>query len=337
MRTGSLSNPGAGYFWGEGPGPDARAILRGAVGHVGALGVITKMAVKLYPWSGPPVFPTEGVAPEKKSELPPERFKWYLFTYPTCEQTIEAMLEIGRSEIGGMLHYWPPTYYDWWWARSKEEYWSTWVDEYWQKNVNNCVALCLWGFASEKQVEYEGKVLKQIIEETGGRLIPDEVYQRWVPYTVNNWIRDTNGCRMMRTSGYIILGATLGSFDDALGSFLTAWEIEDKYTPPFLDGAHPAWVASYDFSRFALAEVDVPREKTDENDRVWGQALGEVVTRRINEQATDVFTTSTSAHKTGPVFANFHLMLAKIKKALDPNNVANPTRLIDMEKMEKAG
>jgi glycolate oxidase len=337
LRTGSLANPGAGYFWGEGPGPDARAILRGAVGHVGALGVITKMAVKLYPWSGPPVFPTEGVAPDKKSELPPERFKWYLFTYPTCEQAIEAMLEIGRSEIGGILHHWPPTYYDWWWARSKEEYWSTWVDEYWQKNVNNCVALCLWGFASEKQVEYEGKVLKQIIEETGGRLIPDEVYQRWVPYTANNWIRDTNGCRMMRTSGYLILGATLGSFDDALDSFLTAWEIEDKYTPPFLDGAHPAWVASYDFSRFALAEVDVPREKTDENDRVWGQALGEVVTRRINEQATDVFTTSTSAHKTGPVFANFHLMLAKIKKALDPNNVANPTRLIDMEKMEKAG
>lgn len=217
-----------------------------------------------------------------------------------------------------MLHHWPPTYYDWWWARSKEEYWNTWVEEYWQKNVKNCVALCLWGFASQKQVEYEGKVLKQIIEETGGRLIPDEVYQRWVPYTANNWIRDTNGCRMMRTSGNVILGATLGSFDDASDSFLTAWEIEDKYTPPFLDGAHPAWVASYDFSRFALAEVDVPREKTDENDRVWGQALGEVITRRIKEQATDVFTTSTSAHKTGPVFANFHLILAKIKRLSTP-------------------
>jgi hypothetical protein len=38
---------------------------------------------------------------------------------------------------------------------------------------------------------------------------------------------------------------------------------------------------------------------------------------------------------TGRDFANVHLLVAKIKKALDPNNVSNPTRLIDMEKLEK--
>jgi len=38
----------------------------------------------------------------------------------------------------------------------------------------------------------------------------------------------------------------------------------------------------------------------------------------------------------GRDFANVHLLVAKIKKAIDPNNVANPTRLIDMDKMEKA-
>ena len=38
----------------------------------------------------------------------------------------------------------------------------------------------------------------------------------------------------------------------------------------------------------------------------------------------------------GRDFANVHLLVAKIKKALDPNNVANPTRLIDIEKMQKA-
>ncbi|GAG28975.1 unnamed protein product, partial [marine sediment metagenome] len=193
LRTGSLAVPRAGYFWGEGPGVDLRGLLRGLVGHFGALGVITRIAVKLYPWPGPGVLPTEGVAPDKKSELPPERFRWYLFTYPTLEQAIEAMREIGKSEIGGILHHWPPAYFPWWWAKSREEYWSTWVKEYWQKNVSNCVSVCLWGFASEKQVDYEEKVLRQIIQETGGKPIPDEVYQRWVPYTANNWVRDTNG------------------------------------------------------------------------------------------------------------------------------------------------
>jgi len=336
LRTGSLVIPGAGYYWGEGPGPDARAILRGSIGHVGALGVITKMAVKLYTWPGPPVLPTDGVAPDKKCELPLERFKWYLFTYPTLREAIEAMYEVGKSEIGGMVHLWPPTYYDWWWAKSREEYWGTWTEDYWQKNVKNCVAVCLWGFTSEKQVEYEEKVLKQLISETGGKLIPDEVYDRWVPYTANNWIRDTNGCRMMRMGGgYSVANGSFDSLDDAERSFPTSWEVLDKYTPPFLDSDHPAWVAPYDFSHQALTETDFPREKTDENDMKLGQALVEVVTGCVNESALSVLVNLGPGQVVWPAFPSYPMILGKIKKALDPSNVANPTRVIDMEKVKK--
>ena len=336
LRTGSLATNGGEYCWGEGPGPDASGLLRGGTGHIGALGVITRMAVKLYPWPGPPVLPTEGVAPDKKSELPRERFNWVLFTYATLKEAIEAIYEIGKAEIGGIVHLWPPTYYDWWWAKSREEYWSTWGEEYWQKNVRNCVVVCLWGFASEKQVEYEEKVLRQIMEETGGRLMPDEVYQRWVPYTANNWIRDTNGCRMMRIGGgYQATNITFDSLNDAERSFPISWEILDKYTPPFLDSNHPAWIAPYDFAHYALTETDFPREKTDENDRILGQAMVESSIRCVKEQVASGLVSGAPANVTGPAFANFHLILAKIKSTLDPNNVANPTRIIDMDKMKK--
>jgi len=337
LRTGSLANPGAGYFWGEGPGPDARGLLRGLTGNFGALGIITKMAIKLYPWPGPPVFPTEGVAPDKKSEVPEEKFKWYLFTYATLEDTVEAMYEIGKAEIGGMLHHWSTIYFDWWWAKSREEYWSTWLEEYWQKNLKNCVGICLWGFASEKQVEYEEKVLKQIIEETGGESIPDEVYQRWVPYTANNWIRDTNGCRLMRIGG--CLGTdhiTYDSLSDAPRSFQSGWKIVDKYSPPILDCDYSDWIAPYDLGHCALAEVDFAHEKTDEICRTVLAAAADTISREMKNQIAGFSSCVAPADRTGPAFANPHLILAKIKKALDPNNVANPKRLIDIEVIETA-
>jgi len=322
LSIGSLAMPGAGYSWGEGPGPDLRGLLRATYGHLASLGVITRIAVKLYPWPGPAILPAEGIAPHKKSELPLERFRWHLFTYPTLEGAIEAMFELGRAEIGVILHKWPTAYFDWWWAKSREEYWSTWQEEYWQKNVKNCVAICLWGFASDKQVEYEERVLKQIIDETGGKLIPDEVYQRWVPYCATNWIRDTNGCRMMRIGGgYSLTNATVDSLDDAVRAFHAGWKKLDEYTPPILDCDHPDWVAPFDFSHFALSETDYPREKTDELDLTHGRGML-VMYKPVNER--------------GPAFSTLTRIFAGIKRTLDPNNIANPGRFIDMEKLEPA-
>jgi len=337
LRTGSLAIPSAGYFWGEGPGPDARGLHKGLMGHRGALGIVTRMAVKLYPWPGPPVLPTEGIAPDKKCELPRERFRWFLFTYPTVEQTIEAIREISKSELGGILYKWPAINYAWYWAKSKEEYWSTWVDEYWQRNVGTCVAICLWGFASQKQVEYEEKVLKQIIEETGGKLLSNEVYQRWVPYCANNWLRDTNGAgRWCRSGGaYYVADVTSDSLDDLQRSYELGWPLLDKYTPPLLDSAHPALVAPQDFGHFAMAEMDVPREKIDESDLIAvGGILRDVITESMENKIISFLSVGSEYHRIGSAFANIHLLVAKIKKALDPNNVANPTRFIDMEKIE---
>lgn len=311
------------YFWGEGPGIDLRGLLRGSSGHHGAFGVISRMAIKLYPWPGPEFLPTEGMAPEKKCELPADRFKWYLFTYPDLDKAIDAMYEIGKAEIGGLMHQWPPVYFNWWWAKSRSEYWESWLSEYWQKNVKHCVAVCLWGFASTKQILYEEKVLKQIIKDTGGKLVPEEIFLRWVPYTANNWIRDTNGPRMMRIGGgYGLATATFDSVDNSPGCFQAAWNRLDTYQPPVLDCDHPDWIAPFDLCHFAVAETDFPREKTDENDRT--QALGTVVMlKAVNER--------------GGTPTNIISFLANVKKALDPNDIANPTRLINMEEYEKSG
>jgi hypothetical protein len=112
-----------------------------------------------------------------------------------------------------------------------------------------------------------------------------------------------------------------------------SWEVLDKYTPPFLDSDHPAWVAPYDFAHSALSETDFPREKTDENDRQLIQALVEAAKRCVSEQVVSGLTSVGPGSVIWSAFPHYHLILPKIKRSLDPNNVANPTRLIDVTKV----
>jgi hypothetical protein len=169
-------------------------------------------------------------------------------------------------------------------------------------------------------VEYERKVLEEIIIETGGKQLPDEVYSRWVPYCANNWLRDTNGCRLMRIGGgYSLTVASIDSLDDAPRALTTAWHKLAEYRPPVLDCDQPDWISLFDLGHFALAEADYPREKTDANDTVHGMGL-HFMYRPVNERGSS-FTTNTT-------------LLYRLKKNLDPGNVANPGRLIDMRKLE---
>jgi len=333
MKTGSLAVSGAGYFWGEGPGPDVRNLEKGAMSWHGALGIVTRIGVKLYPWPGPSVLPTEGVAPDKKCELPSEKFEWLLFTYPTLKEATDAMYEIGKAEIGAILHKWPTVYFNWWWAKSTEEYWNTWLDEYWQRNVKNCVAICLWGFTSDRQLQYEKKVLKDIVRETGGELISDELYQRWVPYTANNWLRDTNGLRMMRPSGtFSSVHIALDTIDGVIDCFPSSHDFLDKYSPPILDCDYPDWITPYDFCHFAGGETDYPHEKREEVDKLLRRGTRASIEQYLDAQVVCIpLIALLPIDKTGAALANIHKIVAKIKMGLDPNNVANPGRYIDME------
>ena len=65
LRLGSLGSD-LGWFIGDGPGPSLRGILRGTAGALSGLGIITKCALKLYDWSGPPVIETSGINQHSK-------------------------------------------------------------------------------------------------------------------------------------------------------------------------------------------------------------------------------------------------------------------------------
>lgn len=310
---------------------------------MGALGVITRAAIKLHPWPGPAVWPTEGVQPEKTSTLPPERFKTYIFTYPTLEKCIEAIRELAEAEIGGVVMQFAPWDFVCWAAKSREEFWARWQTEYWQEQIRNghMVWVTLWGFASEKQVEYEETVLRQIIEDTGGELMPDEEAE-WVNSCLTpNAVRDTHRCRFLRLSRVVSIAASSDSLYDALRHIPKANEIKAKYSPPLGDrelhdqglNQHKFWPA--DFGRVAGIEIDGFAEKSEEFLTLVRERIRPDVSRTNIGDSVFIHTFCLEASAVGPTFANIHLLLANIKKALDPNNIANPTRVIDMRKVAK--
>jgi glycolate oxidase len=334
LRTGSFSQDADNGFWGEGPGPDLRGMLRGYAGAMGGVGMVTKMAVKLHPYPGPKEWPAEGLIPNMTSTLPEDKFTWDIIKYDDLEGAIEFMYQIGQAEIGGVVQKWPTVYYNWWWANSNEEYWDEWKKGTFQNNVKNAVGVSLWGFTSSKQTDYEKRVLEDIIEETGGKRIKQEVFDQWVPRTANNWIRDTNGSRMMRPSGtFLALRLQTDTLDYSVGQVKTGYEWVDKFTPPILDSDGPDWIGGYDFGHFGFGETDFPVEKTAEN---MGDLMGKLLEMTKEdvqnglENGVGPFLGGAYHAMAAPVF-KYDKLLRGIKKAIDPNIVSNPPHQIPIE------
>lgn len=101
LKLGSLGS-GAGWFCGDGPGPSLRGILRGFIGAAGGFGIFTKVAVKLYPWPGPPEMPIQGVTPSYYSPLP-ENIRDYTVTFSSWDSFADAWYKISEAEIGYVM------------------------------------------------------------------------------------------------------------------------------------------------------------------------------------------------------------------------------------------
>jgi hypothetical protein len=340
LRTGSLAIPGAGYCWGEGPGPDGRGLLRGHIGHLGSLGVVTRMAVKLYQWPGPQVWPTEGIQPEKISVLPEDEIKSYFISFPTLEKSIDAIREMGKAEIAGLVMKFTPWDFVCWAAKSFEEFWEVWDNDFWtkQRESGHLVWVELWGFTSEKQLRYEEKVLKQIIGENEGELFPEEVHQ-WLDQCLTpNAVRDTHRNRFTKIGGRVMVtGATMDSLYDVLRSAKIDLPLRDKYTPPLGEMGNSIKFWPFDFGRLAWTEADSIAEKSPEFEELLiNEILPDQVKVVVDNAAAPTLTVGAVA-QLGSFFCNVHLLLGEIKNGLDPNNIANPTRIINMEEMEKRG
>jgi hypothetical protein len=330
LKTGSLSS-GKDYFWGEGPGPDLRALVRGFIGWSGAMGIVTKMAVKVYPFIPERPEPI-GISPDSGLALPEKWIKWFNIVFPSMEKVVEVMYEIPKSGIAAAVMRVPILWRYRAKAKSKQHFWEIWgkAGEELKQRFPWIMRVLLIGFTSQKQVEYEERVLKDIIEEFGGTV-------REARPIDESWLQNADAVGMWwQTGSYISSRISYDTLDHSVESGKATMELKKKYTPPLIDEYDdPGWYHMSDLGHLGYNEFLVNWNLEPED-----RKIGEEFTPETRNVGGDFLMTTAKQDMdmryyhgwqgwgvpyefTGPAYMNYHIRLRDIRKVFDPNNVSD--------------
>ncbi len=319
LRLGSLAlqnDP----FWGEGPGPDLRGIIRGHNGVRGALGIVTRMAVKLLPFQPERLEPT-GITPNTTLQLPVKRVKWINYTMPSKESILQAMYEMSNAEVGAAATKVPSFWRVIAKAQSKEEFWALWSKESEETIANfHVLRVLLIGYTSEEQLEYEEQVMTDIVKELGG------VPRRTRP-TDESWIKNADSAGMWSMcGGYVSVVYVWDTLDHAKVQGENYANLKRGYTPPLMDDyGDPGWFQLGEGGHQGYTEFLVyydPGEDTNPVDQFYVETAKQDIREGCYTSALGPLQ---PMHLTGPAYGpNYHIWMLKVKKEFDPNNVSHP-------------
>lgn len=359
INIGSIGSPGAGWIWGEGPGPDFRGLLRGLTGVSCGLGIITKMAVKLYPWPGPRDFTElfKGPTPncknaweggwKKEFNPPSDRFRTYLIAYRDIKNLVEAIRKIGEAEIATVCQHFSAWFLCFEGTQSQEEHWKVWNTNYYQTLGDIFgpgipaypLVVHIVGFTSPKQVEYEEKILKEIVEETEGRFLPEDsqAYHDWVTCgkAADFWRSAiSRGCRPKGAFGPVRHPYESLEFISNVYEYVDDWfrnQLKQHGLPPDTNAS----IMAYDFGHLAHLEVHFMFDQSNRDEVTIASKIVKSGFQDDIEKGIYPLGIPPQAHKVlGPLLHDYHILLAKIKKLLDPNGVSNPPHPIDPKEFE---
>ncbi len=324
INTGSKALPGAGNFWWSGPGPCLKGIFEFT--HYGSLAIVTEATVKLHRWAA------EEWTQEEVYDRPtvPKNHRIFFVEYPDFKTMEKGLYDIAHSGIGTHLNAIPDAFnaFNTQTTQAKAE--QTFDEGRWPKNM---LYVVLAGISSERQLDYEEKVLRIVVEDTKGTFIEGELKEE-----MSTWHRDCfrsgTSARMLRYGGYAVGRMNCSQIDTYEKIHNAHIDIIEKVPHYILDEETPELYV-YDRGYNAIVETD----------NYYDQSSIEEITL-AKKQTKDAFITHTKEDKLGwyihmeplttifgpTVGPNFHLWLRKIKNIFDPNNIMNPDKLISMKK-----
>ncbi len=344
LVTGSNTVAGIDTFWEYGPGPDLLSLVRGSAGTAG---VVTELNVKLHSWCGGEDLPEPPAGrpciqtyrePKYDTAPFPRRHKLLWAEFPDFDTELKALRAIAHANIGIGLN--ATGIYNAYYCSQTQEMTLKRVDEKFFPPYNCYIIIA--GTVSEKQIAYEEKIMREIIEELGGTLLSAD-YKADVLYALAPWnldcIRHVTGYRMNRHfyAGSNILG---GPVDTAAREARKTWKKAiDTFGETYITDRGgiddtPFLYSQNKGGRFWLTEADVYPDATKPELLQRGQAL-------VLSGVVNVIADSYGAGANGlgvsiepitsffpEVGPNAHHLFRKIRQVFDPNNIYIPGRQI---------
>jgi glycolate oxidase len=333
IRMGSLGSSGQ-WFSGDGPGPSLRGIIRGNTVPLGGLGVFTKAAQKIYHWPGPAKFPVEGVCPHyAPSHIPPGFMIRYL-SFATIDKLIEAVRKIGESEIGFELMGFNVAMMAANVSTSNEEdvrYFKQFTD-----SIQGPGFMLMIASTSPRDFEYKKKVLQLIMDETGAWSLKPVEDPKLGAGFLWRFIRTVGSIReTARASGTVapVVGGT-DIFPLMTRYILDTSDVKQDLISKglSLDESIYPFIQSIEHGHTGHGEILVRYAPTsfDSIPNVQGTLMHEANRRAIKGHfGVPHHVWSDGLHDMyGPHACNYHLLLRKIKKAFDPNQVSESSNYI---------
>ncbi len=303
------------YFWGEGPGPDLRGLLRGCAGHQSRMGIITRIGVKVFPFVSEALQP-EGWAYHTFMNLPPNRFKWYNIRFPSRKEAIDAIYELGRCEIALVVMTVPPIFRGV--ARSRGVgcggFWEYWKEASGKLNrKQEDLRVLLYGIGSDKRLEYEEKVLLDIVKEYDGSA-------REAPCRDETNFMAADAICANVVGGRFASEVSYESISQAVTYARVVDKICDEHRPPILQEYNTTdWVCPYELGY--IAKMECLRMAAVEDNYALQEWKKEVEAACAEKGA---YALVPDNKVFGPVWGNYPEKEDAIRAAFDPNHISNP-------------
>jgi glycolate oxidase len=319
LKMGSLAH-GAGWFCPEGPGPSLRGLIKGYHGWGGSFGIVTKIAIGLDVWKGPPVVPGEGHSPNFQVRFPADRHKVFIFKFPTLDKVRDAMIEMGKAEIGSaVLKFFYATEAALT-TESANDFWQRWNSGLYQKELPRALWVYLAAQTPE-EFQYEERVMQDIVRENEGQPVDESIRKKYDDNLDHMFIIVSFLQRVLRMGGGW-MGVKLGG--DSVSHMFEVAKAIPEFINDFIekkqiiDAPFNFQIIPMEYGHLAHIEL---LAFYDLNSPDWPKIPQTFMQRSAETDIRHGFHAATPAgdlEKLSPLYSNFYTWNKKIREAFNP-------------------